>query len=443
MNKNNLTGWKDVFSFTLTQTLKSKAFIISYVILILLSVATIPIFTALTSGSNTDSNSKSPIEKVYINNKTSFDKMDFSGVAKESTLSNLTFLPLSENYDTVANRIQNTERTSVILTISEKDGMYTLGFSKSSKGSIKDNDLATLGDAVSKEFNNIKLNALGITKDQASLIQAEVTTKVSLADVDGKPIIKQNTSISGSEYGFIYGLLFVVLMVNIMASTQIATSIVTEKSTRVIEYLLTSIRPLALIVGKTLAMLSAVIIQMGSLILILFVSNKVSAAFLSSNGKDLLSSKLPSNIFENLNIINIIICVLLILLGMIFYATLAGLAGATISKLEELREGLQLFTITNVVGAYIGIAAANILMGAGDNAFVTFAYLFPLSSPFILPGAILVGKASLLLIVAAIILQIFFIVLLFRFVAKVFETLILHSGNTIKPKELFKLSKTV
>ena len=443
MNKNNLTGWKDVFSFTLTQTLKSKAFIISYVILILLSVATIPIFTALTSGSNTDSNSKSPIEKVYINNKTSFDKMDFSGVAKESTLSNLTFLPLSENYDTVANRIQNTERTSVILTISEKDGMYTLGFSKSSKGSIKDNDLATLGDAVSKEFNNIKLNALGITKDQASLIQAEVTTKVSLADVDGKPIIKQNTSISGSEYGFIYGLLFVVLMVNIMASTQIATSIVTEKSTRVIEYLLTSIRPLALIVGKTLAMLSAVIIQMGSLILILFVSNKVSAAFLSSNGKDLLSSKLPSNIFENLNIINIIICVLLILLGMIFYATLAGLAGATISKLEELREGLQLFTITNVVGAYIGIAAANILMGAGDNAFVTFAYLFPLSSPFILPGAILVGKASLLLIVAAIILQIFFIVLLFRFVAKVFETLILHTGNTIKPKELFKLSKTV
>jgi len=441
MNKNNLTGWKDVFSFTLTQTLKSKAFLISYLILIILSVATIPIFTVLTSGPNTSG--KSPIEKVYVNNKTSFKNIDLSGVNKDTTLSDLTFSPLNENYDTVANRIQNEEHSSVILTISEKDGMYSLVFSKSTKGSIKEGNLMTLGDAVSKQFNDFKLKTLGITKDQASLIQAEVTTKVSLADVNGKPIIKENTSISGREYGFIYGLLFVVLMVNIMASTQIATSIVTEKSTRVIEYLLTSIRPLALIVGKTIAMLSAVIIQMGSLILILFVSNKVSAAFLSSNGKDLLSSKLPSNIFENLNIINIIICVLLVLLGMIFYATLAGLAGATISKIEELREGLQLFTITNVVGAYIGIAAANILMGAGDNAFVTFAYLFPLSSPFILPGAILVGKANAMLIVAAIILQIFFIVLLFRFVAKVFETLILHTGNTIKPKELFKLSKTV
>lgn len=443
MNKNNLTGWKDVLSFTFMQTIKNKTFMISYIILIIISVATIPIFTVLTSGSSQNSTGATPISKVYVENKTSFDKIDLTGVNKTPNFANIKFEPLKEDYTTVADRIQKTEQTSVLLTISDKDNIYTLAFAKASKGAVKDGSLAELGNEVTKQFNDFRLISLGATKEQAQLIQSEVSVKTTLADVEGKEIIKENTSISGPEYWFIYGILFAVLMINIMASTQIATSIVTEKSTRVIEYLLTSVRPLALMVGKTIATLGAVVIQMGSLLIIVFISNKVSAAFLSSDGKDVLSTQLPTNIFDNLNILNLVICILFIILGMIFYATLASLAGATVSKLEELREGLQIFTLTNVAGAYIGIAAANFLMGSGDSAFVTFAYLFPLSSPFILPGAILVGKVSPILIVSAILLQIFFIIVLFRFVARVFETLILHTGNTIKIKELFKISKSV
>ncbi len=443
MNKNNLTGWKDVLSFTFIQTVKSKAFLISYLILIILSVATIPIMTVLTSGTNGSADGKSPITKVYVENKTTLKNMDLSGVKQVDKLSNIAFTPLTEAHDTVGNRIQSSEQNSVILTINEKNNMYTLNFYKASKGPVKELNLTDLGNEVTKQFNILKLKDLGVSPDKAALIQAEVTTQVTLTDINGKPVVEENTAISFSEYWFIYGFLFIILMVNIMASTQIATSIATEKSTRVIEYLLTSVKPLALMVGKTIAMLSAVILQIGSLILVLFVSNKVSAAFLSSDGKDILSTKLPSNIFSNINIINLILCVLVILLGMLFYATLAGLAGATVSKLEELKEGLQIFTLTNVVGAYIGIAAANILMASGTNGFVTFAYLFPLSSPFLLPGAIFVGKISPLMIIGSILLLIVFIILMFRFVAKIFETLILHSGNTIKPKELIKLFKTV
>jgi ABC-2 type transport system permease protein len=69
--------------------------------------------------------------------------------------------------------------------------------------------------------------------------------------------------------------------------------------------------------------------------------------------------------------------------------------------------------------------------------------LFPLSSPFLLPGSILVGKVGAPLIAASILLLAVSIFLLFQFVAKVFETLILHNGNKIKIKELIKISKTV
>ncbi|MDF2514246.1 MAG: ABC-type Na+ efflux pump permease component-like protein, partial [Herbinix sp.] len=217
----------------------------------------------------------------------------------------------------------------------------------------------------------------------------------------------------------------------------------TEKSTRVVEYLLTSIKPLALMVGKILATLIAVLIQMISMVIMVFVSNLISGTLSAGNESTLMSEYLPKNIFENINVFNIILCFLLVILAFIFYATLAGLAGATVSKMEELNEGLTLFTFTNIIGAYIAIGALGTLMGSGLNTFVTFALLFPLSSPFILPGAIIIGKVSAPIIAAAIALQIVFILLLFKFVAAVYETLILHNGNTIKIKELMKISKLV
>lgn len=443
MRNSNIRGWKDVFSFTLIQTLKSKAFIISNVILLVLAIVSMPIISKLTSAGSSDLNAPSPVKKIYVNNETSLPNMDFSELLKDKRFSHITFEAMKEDNDTVSKRIEKSEQESIILTIKESAGNYSLDFVKASSGPIKKGSLQLLSNAVTQQFEAFKLTTLGVKAEQLAMIHAEVNTKVSMADVNGVEIIKENTTISTSQYWFIYGILFVIMMVNIMASTQIATSIVTEKSTRVIEYLLISIKPLALMVGKIMAMLTAVLLQMISMVSLLYLSNKISKALSSSNGESVLSQYLPKNIFHNLNIINIMLCLILIVLGMIFYATLAGLSGATVSRIEEISDGLMVFTFTNLIGAYIGMGAASVLMGKGINGFVIFSFLFPLSSPFILPGAILIGKASLPITAAAIVLQVIFIMLLFKFVAKVYETLILHNGSKIKMKALFKLSKTV
>lgn len=443
MKKGNITGWKDVFTFTLIQTLKSKAFIISYIIFIVLAMVSMPIISRITSGGRSDMNAPSPVKKVYVNNETTLPNMDFREGLKDQRMSNIAFEAMQEDYDVVASRIEDKERESIILTISESEGNYSLNFIKASSGPINESSLQLLADSITPQFDIYKMNTLGITDKQLAMIHASVTTKVSMADANGALIIKEDTHISSSEYWFIYGILFIVMMVNILAGTQIASSILTEKSTRVIEYLLTSVKPLAIMVGKIMAMLVAVLLQLISTAAILIVSNKLSAVLSFSNGESLLSYYLPKDIFQNLNIINMVFCFILIVLGMIFYATLAGLAGATVSRIEELNEGLMLFNFVNMIGSYAAIGAAVMLIGKGINGYVIFSFLFPLSSPFILPGAILIGKASLPLAAAAIVLQVMFIILLFRFVAKVYETLILHNGNKIKIKELIKLSKAV
>lgn len=441
MKKSNLTGWQNVYTFTLGQFLKSKAFIISYIILITIMIVSMPVINMLTSKGQLDTDTPNTVKKIYIDNKTSFQNIDLSGILDKDYLSHIELTLMDEDYDTVAQRIESAESEAVILLITEAEGAFNLELVRASEGPVKEANLRQLGDALTEQFTEYRIKALGITSDQLDIINAEVSSVVTIIDTNGDPIIKEDDSISIIEYWFVYGVLFSVLMVNMMASTQIATSIVTEKSTRVIEYLLISIKPLALIVGKILAMLTAVLLQMISMIIVLLLSNFAFGKTIGG-GEDVLSKYLPANIFESINIGNIILCLIMVVLGMVFYAALAGLTGATVSKLEEVSEGLTLFTFISLIGAYVGLGAINTMMNLGMNGYVTFTLLFPLSSPFVLPGAIMIGKANGLLIGGAILLQIVFIILLFKFVSKVFETLILHSGNKIKLSELIKISKT-
>lgn len=438
--KSNITGWKDVYSFTLRQVLKSKAYLISYILLVLLVLVSMPIASKLLLENTEDENTPSPINKVYVNNMTSLTDIYFDDVNSIASFKHIEFESMDKDYDSLAEYITENENNSTILNISEENGAYNLHLSMIKDGPIKKGHLQKLGDSLMTDFTNTRMESLGISSEQLLLLQTSVVSKVTMTDMNGADILEGSTSISFSEYWFVYGVLFFVMMATMLTGTQVATSIVTEKSTRVVEYLLITVKPLALMIGKIFAMLTATMIQMLSMVAALFVSNMVSAAYSSTN-ESLLSQLLPSNLFANINIANIILCIILVILGLLFYAALAGLAGATVSRLEEINEGLTLFTITSLVGVYIGLGAANTLMGAGINAFVIFAFLFPLSSPFVLPGAILVGNASLPIIGIAIVLEVAVIILLFRFVARVYETLILHNGNTIKLKQLFQISK--
>lgn len=438
--KSNITGWKDVYSFTLRQVLKSKAYLISFILLVLIVLISMPITSMLLFNNTEDVNAPSPVTKVYVNNMTSLSAIDFEDVKSIDSFKHIEFEPMSKDYDSLVEQITEEENSSVIVNISEEIGAYSLHLSMMKDGPVKRSHLQRLGDALLSDFTSTRMESLGISSEQVTLLQTPVVSKITMTDINGEEIIDENTSISFSEYWFVYGILFFVMMASMLTGTQVATSIVTEKSTRVVEYLLITVKPLALMIGKVFAMLTAALIQMLSMVVALFVSNMISAVN-SPENVSLLSQLLPGDLFGNINIFNLLLCIILVFLGLLFYAILAGLAGATVSRLEEINEGLTLFTITSLVGVYIGLGAANTLMGAGINAFVVFAFLFPLSSPFVLPGAILVGKASLPIIGIAIVLEVVIIVLLFRFVARVYETLILHNGNTIKLKQLFQISK--
>lgn len=438
MKKTDLRGWKDVFSFTVIQTIKSKAYIASLIIMCVLVLISMPVMNFIMSDNTMEDMEKSSIEKVYVYNMTLYQSLDFANELTPA-YQHIVFENAKEGYEVIEERIKEEETSSVLLVLAEDETGSYIQFVKSPNGKIGNYELQVLGQSIQNAFTKAKIQMLGISEAQMAAFRTSILASASVVDTKNA-VVLEDTSISQSEYWLVYGVLFIVLMISVMASSQVATSVVTEKSSKVLEYLLTSIRPLALIVGKVFAMLVTVMFQMIVLILAGYVSSKLGSLVFGTTS-NAITQFISPEVLSNLNFINIFLGLLAAGGGLVLYATLAGLCGATVSRMEEASESLTFFTLTALVGAYIGMGAAGSLMGVGDNAFVTFALLFPISSAYLLPGALLVGKAEPWIALLSIAILIVSAILLFRFVARVYETLILHNGKRIKMKELFAISK--
>lgn len=439
MKKDSVRGWKDVFTFTLTQTLKSKTYIVSLVIMMVIAMISMPLMNKFLLNSTTEGPEKSAIEKVYLYNMTLYRNLDFESELTEG-YKHIVFEETTGDMTALETKIQEEEVNSVILFLVEDEQYCYIQFLRSQDGDVTNYELQLLGQYIQNAYTKAKIKLLGLTEEQLTFFETSVVASSSIVDTESA-IVLEDTSITQTEYWFIYGMMFVVLMICIMAASQVASSIVQEKSSKVIEYLLTSIRPLAIIVGKVFAMLVVVMIQMVALVLAGYVSTKLGA-LISGTGSNVITQFMTPEMLASLNVGNIVLGLVVAGAGMVLYATLAGLCGATASRMEEASESLSLLTITSLIGFYIGFGAAGTLMASGDNAFVTFALIFPVSSAFLLPAALLVGKADLWIALIAIAVLLLSIVLMFKFVAKVYEGLILHNGARLKFKDVMALAKS-
>ena len=439
MKKDSVRGWKDVFTFTLTQTLKSKAYIVSLIIMVVSAMISMPLMNIFLKGNNiAEGPEKSAVEKVYFYNMTLCRNLDFESEFPEA-YQNILFEDATGDVTELETKLQEEEVNAVILTLMEDENYCYIRFVRSPNGDVTNFELQMLGQYIQNAYTKAKVELLGLTEEQIKFFDTSVVSTSGIVDTESALMI-EDTSISEGEYWFIYGMMFVVLMVCILASTQVASSIVQEKSSKVIEYLLTSVRPLAIIVGKVFAMLVTVMIQMVSLVLAGFVSTKIGA-LITGDGSNAITQYMTPEMLASLNFGNIVLGLVTAGAGMVLYATLAGLCGATASRMEDSSESLTLLSMTSLVGFYIGFGAAGTLMASGDNAFVTFALIFPISSAFLLPAALLVGKADTWIALIAIAVLFLSIVLMFKFVAKVYEGLILHNGARLKMKDVFAMAK--
>ena len=445
MKKSDFTGWQEVFRFSFQQGVKQKAykgFLIFMAIVMLLSM---PVMAFIQNrGEDKDKSSEVTMLTVYDESGLS---IDYSQALPDSRYAGvqITANPTG-TFEEHTRALEESEGSTEILVhiVYEQAGYFNLTFVRAANTALKDEDCDTLSDDFESFFNEAKLRAVDVTGEQMAFISQAVNTRVQFALENGDiaPEKEKQESISQEEYFILLGVIMVVVLLVSSVGGSIATSIVTEKSTRVVEYLMINVRPMALIVGKILASLLMVLIQFGVIGICYPISKGIShALFGAAKGAGVETSSVLIK-FVGLNAGNIIVAIVVIMLGVLFFSILAGLAGASVSKLEEMAEGLKVFQMLMMLGSYFGIFMAIMQMfGAANDILLNVGCLLPIAAPFVVPAYLLLGKVTLPMALISILLLVICTVLLFAFTARVYEALIFYNGKAMKLKDIIQIAR--
>ena len=129
------------------------------------------------------------------------------------------------------------------------------------------------------------------------------------------------------------------------------------------------------------------------------------------------------------------------MLGIFIYGIIAGLFGASVSKMEELQQGMRGYSMLILVAFLLSYASLMVMQDKGFNAFVWFTVFFPFTSSMVMPGAMCLGEVTILGVIACIVIQIVSALILLWFVSLIYEGVIVATGEPIKIGKMFTMAK--
>ncbi|EKU49018.1 ABC transporter permease [Staphylococcus massiliensis] len=206
-------------------------------------------------------------------------------------------------------------------------------------------------------------------KMQKLLSQSQVDDlKVSEDDKE----TERDSSESFFITGFVYVIVFLMFFIIINYASQIGMEVANEKTSRVIEMVITSVSPIAHVLSKILAIIAVAFTQ-----LLLIVATMVFSYFVF----DL------SSLFETLDLkvgpdaVKVMIYgVIFFILGIISFIFLAAMLGAMTARIEDVGQAIAPMTLIQVGAFYIvmfNLATPNSLI-AKITSFI------PLFSPYVM-----------------------------------------------------------
>ena len=447
--KTGTYGWKSVFAFTFRQTAKSKAFKVSSVIIIVLVFAIALLAGVLPAliGSRSTSDDgditgdgEALVGTVYFADTTGIT----TGKDYEGFLSGLGVkindCGKDADIQSLTERVKG-ENNSLLIVIRENKIGYDIYASRPDDESVSSGTANSFGETFKSVFDSD--SRAGLTDEQIAAANKTVSVYQSVA---GEP--------TENDFGFVVKMVLpmlssiVLFMLIFIYGQMVAQSIAQEKTSKVMELLLTSVRPLAIIIGKILAMGSLALIQFMMIIvsgvLGIVVSTPLSSSIIgSSEETGAVTSQLMNevgNALGGFSPVVILLIIVVFIVGFIFFALIAGLIGATVSRMEDLNAAMQPMSIIGVLGFYLAYFPST--MGGDANTMALVSYYLPISSPFSIPSALLTGAIDIPQALLAVLVLCVFVVLMALLVARVYEQIILHTGNRLKLGDILGLVKS-
>lgn len=272
------------------------------------------------------------------------------------------------------------------------------------KGTLSEEQLAALTAPVF--IDPVKLDASGAT---ASANEAE-------ADQGTEPI----------NYVVVYALVIVFFMIITLTGNMIASEVTAEKSSRIMEILITSVSPLTQMFGKVIGTLYIGLLQ------ILIFGGVIGINLLLPHNQTILAS-LNLNPAD-INLTMLALGLIFFVLGYLLYATLFAAIGSLVSRTEELGQAIMPITMLTLVAFYIGIFS----LTAPNSLLLKISNFIPFFSPVSMVVRVGLGDAPVWEIAVSLVILLGSILFFGWLAAKIYRTGVLLYGKRPTLKELRK-----
>lgn len=403
-----------VIKFTIKDMVRKKSFIISNLIIlaIIIIAFNVPNIINAVVGEDEGQTDETLLivdsENIFEGALVQINEMGLEYPVKVSN-ENITF-------EDIKNKIENDEIEEAII-ISNKDGQINLEY-------IVENLLMveqvpeSIVNAITTIYSNLQISKLGLTPEQLQSLVPNFNLEMKQTEqeeVEGDPIVMMLMSI----------VLFFAIY---YTAYQVSASITTEKTSKIIETLVTSTTPKTIVLGKTIGVGIVGLLQIVVMVATALISN---ALFLEEGMLDGLIDL--SNLTPFLGAISIIYFIL----GYAVYALLYALTGSTVGKPEDVQTASGPVAIIAIIGFYL----AYFTMMNPTSELNKLAAILPISSPFCMPFRVMMGIATtqeLLISIAVILVTIFVIA---KVSIRIYSQAILNYGSKISFRDMIKMYK--
>lgn len=433
LNKGEIRGTKSVFGFTLKQYAKSKANRIMLAIFIILALISVPVMSLLYENKD-DEVEASAISKVYIDNASDYE-IDIQGLSSDEAWKKTEFVSTPSPGKDLSSLLSEKE-AAVSTSFDKEKGSYVINAYTSDKGEISKYELNSLSGYMLNRFNEARYKATGATDSQLHMVMSPFN--VSTMSMD-EYTAEDNDTDEGTMFVVQYAYAIAVLMLCLFSTTFIIRAIIEEKDSKLVELLMVSVKPLALILGKILAVMAYIFAAVLAIMAAFGISCLAGRILTGTNalGKIMEGIGLTSPAL-NISPMTIVIVLISLALGYLTVSIVGGISGTCCSSMEDV-ESANMAVLLLVLFGYIVSCIAAPFSTEKEGIAITSS-LFPIVSIFCAPVQYVCGNISVYILLLSWLIQIGIIVLLAVFCSRVYEGLIIHKGSRVKMKELLSMA---
>ena len=329
--------------------------------------------------------------------------------------------------------------------------------------------MAVQGDItrqVERMIQDRKIELLGVNPE--ILAKTKTSVNLTMVDMSGQDGEKEESDlVQGVKYGLAFALCIMLYMFMVFSGNMVMTSTLEEKTNRIVEVIISSVRPFDLMVGKIISSGLVCLTQLGVWVVMLTSLSLIGVAGVSSvldkkaaehmtEMTAQMSSSDPAvaqtvavassdmdkvaEVMTDLSQIDFltigIVSIVFFILGYLLYASLYAAVGAAVDSPNDAGQFVMPLTIPLLLGFYCAITIIN-----NPNGPVAFwMSMIPLTSPVVMMVRVPFGVPAWEIVLSALLLLVTFLALTWV-AAKIYRIGLLSYGTKPSYKDLWKWIK--